>query len=534
MADILGSIFGTSSTQDQTTTPDPVAQALNIQRLQQLINFFDNAGAISQFGTPNDYLSQPTDFSRNISDIAWQRMRDTPGVDYSSIPSFEDYKASFDPTKEAYRQSQDTLQQLSVAAQGANVQDYNTVRGNVLSSLYPALQRSYSDFGTGVNAAGSTYGQVSSDIQADYNAAIARGDYDLARSLSTNEAYANRALGTNTANLNTGLNVNQSNLLQSLGVADTDALRSLITQNLNRQQALDLGIGATDNYISQIATPRINQAMALQGLESGGAVPQAIARATAETAIPYLQNIESIYGTNQANTLNQLMALKGGLTGNLSAQDAALLSQYLGLQSGVNTQLAGQQGAATEAAAAGNRQLGGQLMSLQGQAGNTYQNNVNQLAQALMQNNVTLEQAGIAADSALGQQLVSAQNALRLQQQQGGVALSNTFMPLSAAFAQSVPQVGAALAALPGQLQAQNTSNLTALQPIADYSRQLAENDYLRRQGLFTSLYTGIPFQPGSSTQQTSATGNLFNQLGGFFSSVSTGGTKGGTGGQYA
>jgi hypothetical protein len=73
-------------------------------------------------------------------------------------------------------------------------------------------------------------------------------------------------------------------------------------------------------------------------------------------------------------------------------------------------------------------------------------------------------------------------------------------------------------------MQAAKTANLTGLQTIADFPRQLKEADYLRRQGLFTTAYTGIPYTPGSTTFGGTATGNIFDQLGGTIQS----GLKGG------
>jgi hypothetical protein len=57
-----------------------------------------------------------------------------------------------------------------------------------------------------------------------------------------------------------------------------------------------LGLDATSNYISQIATPQIMSTAALQGLEGGGAVPEALAKATAGIALPFIQGLPAAYG----------------------------------------------------------------------------------------------------------------------------------------------------------------------------------------------------------------------------------------------
>jgi hypothetical protein len=57
-----------------------------------------------------------------------------------------------------------------------------------------------------------------------------------------------------------------------------------------------LGLDASSNYINQIATPQIMQQAALQGLEGGGMAPEAIAKATAGIALPFIQSMPSAYG----------------------------------------------------------------------------------------------------------------------------------------------------------------------------------------------------------------------------------------------
>lgn len=52
-----------------------------------------------------------------------------------------------------------------------------------------------------------------------------------------------------------------------------------------------LGLDATSNYISQIAKPEILSTAALQGLEGGGMVPEALAKATAQIGLPFVQSL---------------------------------------------------------------------------------------------------------------------------------------------------------------------------------------------------------------------------------------------------
>ena len=58
-----------------------------------------------------------------------------------------------------------------------------------------------------------------------------------------------------------------------------------------------LGLDQTKNYISQIATPQILSTAALQGLEGGGMVPEAIAKGTAEIGLPFVQGLPGASAT---------------------------------------------------------------------------------------------------------------------------------------------------------------------------------------------------------------------------------------------
>jgi hypothetical protein len=473
MGDILTAIFGSSTQTNQQTTPDPIAQALNTERLAQLQDLFSSA-SLRSFGDEQAQFYSPTAETTALLDAAQRDVIDAP-LDYSNLMSLDDYRSSFDPVTANYERSLTGVDRLAGEGAQKGYNDYTTLQRNLRGLTQGALERSHADYGTGTASAREGYNRTSEGITADYNAAIARGDFDYARAIAQSE-------------------LNRSRTLEGL-TADRDT--SLATQEANRARALELGIGQTGNYIDQIATPRLNQALALQGLESGGAVPSSIARATAEYALPFLQSIENAYGSNVANTLAQYMQGRAGVGTNTQNVEASL----------------------GQSAAEGNRALSTAAMGQRATAGNTYQNNITQLAQALMANGITLEQAGISAESALGQQLMNTQNALRLQQQESRTSLANTYGGQAANFAASLPDASSRLSLLPGQMQTQRAANLTALQPLTDFSRQLQEANLLRRQGLFTTAYTGIPFTPGSTTAGGSATGNIFDQLSSTFES---------------
>lgn len=54
----------------------------------------------------------------------------------------------------------------------------------------------------------------------------------------------------------------------------------------------------------------------------------------------------------------------------------------------------------------------------------------------------------------------------------------------------------------------------STLFPLADYSRQLSEQDLLRMQGVYSTALTGIPYSPGSSTSGKQSQQPLFNFFG--------------------
>lgn len=74
---------------------------------------------------------------------------------------------------------------------------------------------------------------------------------------------------------------------------------------ISLDEYLGLGLDQTSNYINQIAKPEILSTAVLQGLEGGGFVPEAIAKATASIGLPFVQ---SIPGASTALTLAPFQA----------------------------------------------------------------------------------------------------------------------------------------------------------------------------------------------------------------------------------
>lgn len=96
---------------------------------------------------------------------------------------------------------------------------------------------------------------------------------------------------------------------------------------MSLDQYIQMGLDEGSNFISQVATPEIMQQAALQGLEGGGYVPEAIARATAGIAMPFLQNLPGA-----SATLTETPARVRGL----NAQTAGSLLPLADYQGGLN------------------------------------------------------------------------------------------------------------------------------------------------------------------------------------------------------
>jgi hypothetical protein len=175
-------------------------------------------------------------------------------------------------------------------------------------------------------------------------------------------------------------------------LAGTEANRQAALAQREADYARGMG-NITDtsrNYINRIATPQLQQQMALQGMEGSGALPTAIAQATAQYAGPMVQQLMSEY-------MNQGM----------SAQQAAASAQAA----------IGQQAMQTGAG------LGGQYM---GQVGQTYQN--------LAGNQAALYGQGIGTGGAFAQTLPGAQQSVAMlptQIQAGRAGIASSMFPMA-------------------------------------------------------------------------------------------------------
>lgn len=131
------------------------------------------------------------------------------------------------------------------------------------------------------------------------------------------------------------------------GAPAVDALFSSAQQGADRSNLmsfddyLKLGLDEGSNYINQVAKPEIMQTAALQGLDRGGFVADAVARATAGIALPFLQTLPGA---------SETLTLAGPKADVLGAQRATSLFPLADYSRGLKeADLTRQQGLATAA-----------------------------------------------------------------------------------------------------------------------------------------------------------------------------------------
>lgn len=90
--------------------------------------------------------------------------------------------------------------------------------------------------------------------------------------------------------------------------ADSLALIDNATGAKNRMtldEYMKLGMDEGKSYMSQIAMPEISSALAMQGMERGGALPEALAKGAASTGLQFMSTIPNFQSANTA--ANQTM-----------------------------------------------------------------------------------------------------------------------------------------------------------------------------------------------------------------------------------
>jgi len=222
----------------------------------------------------------------------------------------------------------------------ATAQALNRMRLQQLGGLFGAGDLS-SFVGPGAQQAAYTPTAMTQDLTGRVYSAFTGlpsgptlSPWDYANTISNNDIF-NQGLVASEANLGRGISNIGQNYAGALG-ANQAALNAALAANQgaygsgldvtrgNFNQALGLGMNSLNNYIAQVAAPQIRQNMALQGLEGGGAVNTALAKATAEAGLPLMQTLLPTFMGEQAQ-------LAGQYGGNVAALEQAGLGNVAGL-----------------------------------------------------------------------------------------------------------------------------------------------------------------------------------------------------------
>lgn len=603
MGDLISTVVGGGGSQTEQRNVDPTTQALNRLRLQQ-------SGALLNYGGgPADFM-QPYPGAYQAAPGV-QQLYDTAMGSYGANQAYNIGNYSDLGLGSLLNNTTNAgLLQGDLYNQGLGLSNQNMQ--NQLAGLYGTLgqQNAANErmLGQGQAMLGGQYDRNIANAQGTYGTQMGNAGDVLSRQLGLGRdvlgqqvAYGqnalNQQLGLGEAGFNTqrqlagdvlgGQNLSaQQSLDQQIAMANAvlggqrtgaaDALgvqrqlnagavaggRENNAANYNQlyDQIKTLGLDQTSNYINQIARPQINQQMALQGLEGGGAVDAAIARATAEYGMPVVQSLAGLAGQYQGlqGGLNQQYVGGEQQAGGQYAQNLmnALAQHAAGVQGyeqqfGGARQAAQQQYGSTLAGAgsqytSGLQQAGGQYtqglqnyLSQYGQgvqgAGQQYGSNVQNIGQQYGANVQQADQQQAALQAALYGQY--GQGVQSLQQQYGG-NVSNAYSQNTAAQAALQQQYANNLAqnsqqfnqnynqfiqSIPGAqagFQQAGAQAANALFPLADYSRSLQAQDLARRQSLFGTTLTGLPYTAGGSVTQDKSQPSIFSNITGIGSNT--------------
>lgn len=312
------------------------------------------------------------------------------------------------------------------------------------------------------------------DINSNFNTDFKTGDI-------SNNFNTDYGAGNVSGNFDTNYGRNLGNLRGLEGLRDTNS--QLMSLDDFRKNTSD----TTSNYINRLATPQIKAQLAAQGMEGSGALPEAIANATAQHGAQFAmaepgllqQNAGVRLGEAQNVRANQqAMADTARANAGMGLQAQQLGNEALGMANNAQMQRAQLLEGENQARAMGNQAAlqRGQLFGMENDA-------------RLAQNQAALQRG----------QLFGLENQARDQYNQ---ALSSQAM-----LPEQVRQMR-------GQTNLLGAQRANTLFGIADQDRGLEEQDYLRRMGLATTAYTGLPYTPGSSQTGRQSTQPLFNWFG--------------------
>jgi hypothetical protein len=144
-----------------------------------------------------------------------------------------------------------------------------------------------------------------------------------------------------------------------------------------------------------------------------------------------------------------------------------------------------------------------QSLGIQGQLAQGYGSDISQLSGA-----------NAAAQAQLGGQNTALQSGLYGDYSNAVNAAYGNRQGLESQFMSTLPGAYGTSVTAPAQARSLAAQGAATLFPLADYGRGLQEQDLLRRQGLATTAYTGLPYTPATSTAQRQSTQPLWNFFG--------------------
>jgi hypothetical protein len=533
MGGILDSIFGSSKNQNQTTSPDATSRAMNNMRLQEMQRMFgsnslsDYANSGGEAYDPSNYVS---DALRNQDsyDSQWTRNNGMTFNDYRDTGYRENDRtynranADVDSAAEdAYARNTSNYNDLF----NRNASTYNDMYGRNASNYEDMYGRNTSNYNDIYNTNKGTYEDTYGRNRSNYDEQTARnqGFYEdtYARNRSNNEEIYNR----NKSDYSGVSAKNEQMLKDSLGLSDAnyDQLKKEMSSAFegNYKKALD----TTSNYISQVASPQAKQAMALQGMEGGGALPAAISKATAEAGLPLMEALLPQYQSEVGQSGRQHMSEQTALEQAGMAQEGETGRQYMGQQGALGSQYAGTQAAAASQNMANQANAASQYSGTQAAAsdrygsnqaamGNQYMANQAAMSGQHMANQAASNQAYANMQGAMGGQYMGAQSGVASQRMGARAAIGQQGMADTSRFTESLPGAADTITMTPEKAAMARAQRANTMMPLYDYQRSLKEQDYLRRQGVVGTAMTGMPYTPGSSSKGGTSAAPLFGWFG--------------------
>ena len=164
--------------------------------------------------------------------------------------------------------------------------------------------------------------------QPDLSNTLGLGDYINNFSNASTDSF-NFGRGIGQQDFGIGLNNINQQYNDTLGLTQGNTNRALAASDARFNTMYGTGLDQARNYIHEIATPEIMQSNVLSGTEQGGAVPAAIAKATAQVGLPFVQNLIAQYMQEQSGLQQQNIAAQAQAAGQRMGLTGQQLQQYV-------------------------------------------------------------------------------------------------------------------------------------------------------------------------------------------------------------